>query len=595
MVVCGLGHSVLSLGDPHRFRTIGVNDIGRAFTPTYMFCMDAPRTFASDRLHYIQNSQAEFIFTDHDLGIDTPRVVRVPIRRRDTPYLDDANALYFTGRPITSPYMALCLAAHMGAKAIGLIGVDFTADHFFAADGAHKLTGMLAGIDRRYYRLGSEMLERGIKIFNLSAESRLCAFPRLTPDEFHDLQLSGKTHAWTRPAKRIYLYSCAPADQKLIALAQRINTETSCSCRLSAPDSNDVIPGSMPDVEQSIADDSHRDLDCETAPLPAEVTAGDDFESSWNLQVRPLLFTAQPALHAESHPGDLTFSAIVSQEHASREELAETVASLATGLLPADEIIIVRSWGAAHNLPEWLPLSAPVRYLDLEPGESFVAARNRAMESCKGDIFVFTDANVQAPPRWSEIISETFLTTDAAVIGPAIADLYQPALRAFGLNFSDSELNTAPLPKLDDHPYQVPLLSNSFLAVHSDALRHVGGFDNGMRHSGADDLELCFRLWIAGYACYVAPELVVSWMNPFAAGALRPELYWTDLLHNLLRLATTHFSPERLGAFISSASQHAEYSTAAASLISGTLAQHRDRVESLRQYSDDWFFERFSG
>ena len=203
-MVCGLGNSVRSFGDPYRFRTIGVNDIERAFTPTYMFCMDAPKSFAPDRLHYIQSSQASYIFTDHDLAIERPNIVRFPIRRSDTPCLDDVNTLYYTGRPITSPYIALCLAAHMGAKAVGLIGVDFTAGHFFAADGNHKLTDMVPGIDRRFYRLGVDLLGRGVKVFNLSAESRLRAFPRLTPDEFHELQLSGMMRSWTRPAWHLH-------------------------------------------------------------------------------------------------------------------------------------------------------------------------------------------------------------------------------------------------------------------------------------------------------------------------------------------------------------------------------------------------------
>jgi hypothetical protein len=115
-----------------------------------------------------------------------------------------------------------------------------------------------------------------------------------------------------------------------------------------------------------------------------------------------------------------------------------------------------------------------------------------------------------------------------------------------------------------------------------------------MRTSGADDLEFCFRLWTSGQECHLAPQLSVSWMNPFAAGALRPEHYWQDLLHNLLRLATVHFSPERLGAFIECASAHPEYPAVAAAMLNGALAEHRYHVRALRQYSDDWFFDRFT-
>jgi hypothetical protein len=182
-----------------------------------------------------------------------------------------------------------------------------------------------------------------------------------------------------------------------------------------------------------------------------------------------------------------------------------------------------------------------------------------------------------------------------AAVAPATADLYEPTLQSFGLNFQDAELNTVPLAKQRDEPYPVPLLPGVFLAVTRQAFEHVGGLDAGMRQSGADDLELCLRLWTSGYECLIAPELSVSWMNPFAAGALRPEQYWPDLLHNLLRLATVHFSPRRLGDFIASASLHPEYASAAAKLQGGDIALRQRQVRSGRLYGDDWFFERFGG
>jgi hypothetical protein len=178
-------------------------------------------------------------------------------------------------------------------------------------------------------------------------------------------------------------------------------------------------------------------------------------------------------------------------------------------------------------------------------------------------------------------------------MGPAIADMYRPNVRSYGMHFTDSELNTVALGRQQDRPYPVPLLPNTFLAIRREVMQHLGGFDGKMRRSGADDLELCLRLWTSGYECFLVPELTISWMNPFAAGAVRIEHYWQDLLHNLLRLATVHFSPERLGAFIASVSAHAEYPAAAAGLLDGNLAEHRNHVRALRQYSDDWFFDRF--
>jgi hypothetical protein len=481
----------------------------------------------------------------------------------------------------------------MGAKAIGLIGVDFTNDHFFAADGRHKLANGLAGIDRRFYELGSALLDRGVKVFNLSAESRLRAFPRVSVDDFLELQRSGRTRAWTRPAARLYFYSAAPTPRGVTELARLINLETPLSCRLNAPNSPDIAPGQAEEIEQEIADASSHDLDCERAPLPAYPPTREGFAGVWRRQVAPLIFGA-PAPRPASRR-ELTLRVIVSQENSTADELADTAASILGDVSDADELVIVGARAASAPFPEEIARHERVLRTEQADGESFVAARNRAALGCSRDILVFTDANVRAPERWASGLLHPFREhPDAAAVGPAIADMYRPHLQSFGMMFADAELSPAPLARREQGAYPAPLLPGAFLAVRRSVFERLGGFDAGMRGSGADDLELCLRLWTSGLLCFVAPDVSVAWMDPFAAGALRVGDYWQDLLHNLLRLATVHLSPERLGAFIASASLHPEYGPAAAGLASADLARRRRDVEGTRRYSDDWFFTTFA-
>ena len=49
VVVCGCGSSVLELDNPERFITIGVNDIGRLFDPTYLVVLNKQREFSGQR------------------------------------------------------------------------------------------------------------------------------------------------------------------------------------------------------------------------------------------------------------------------------------------------------------------------------------------------------------------------------------------------------------------------------------------------------------------------------------------------------------------------------------------------------------------
>ena len=176
MLVCGCGPSLSQIVAPERLVTIGVNDVGRLFDPDYLLVLNPPNQFAHDRFRYVTESRAKAIFTQYDLGIPHPHVVRFHLGQRGGTDLSDPDTLPYTRN---SPYPALCLAAHMGARRIGLIGVDFTDNHFFGPTGRHVLAGEFPQIDREYQELYESFSRQGIEIFNLSRESRLTALPKI--------------------------------------------------------------------------------------------------------------------------------------------------------------------------------------------------------------------------------------------------------------------------------------------------------------------------------------------------------------------------------------------------------------------------------
>ena len=180
-VVCGCGTSIADLAGPERLLTIGVNDVGRLFQPTYLVVLNPRRQFKGERFRYVEQSRARAIFTQLDLGLDHPRVVRFQLGRRGGTDLSDPDRLPHTRN---SPYVALALAAFMGAERIGLIGVDFTDHHFFAETGRHPLSRRLAEIDREYGRLAAALREGGVEVVNLSRQSRLTTLPKLEPEAF---------------------------------------------------------------------------------------------------------------------------------------------------------------------------------------------------------------------------------------------------------------------------------------------------------------------------------------------------------------------------------------------------------------------------
>ena len=176
IVVCGCGASLELLERPEHFVTIGVNDVGRHFTPDYLVVVNERRQFDPERYLYVERSEARVVFTQIErIGLSHPRIVRFRLGRRGGTDRADAESLHYSNN---SPYVAVNLARHLGARRIGLLGVDFNDNHFFGATGRHPLAGQLAQIDREYGALCEACRAEGVELVNLSPTSRLQSLPR---------------------------------------------------------------------------------------------------------------------------------------------------------------------------------------------------------------------------------------------------------------------------------------------------------------------------------------------------------------------------------------------------------------------------------
>ena len=178
IVVCGCGPSLKELPSPERYITIGVNDVGRLFNPTYLVVVNPRNQFKAERFAFVERSKARCLFTQLDLGSVAPPVVRFKLGRFGGTDVGAGDVLHYTQN---SPYVAVCLAAYMGARRIGVIGVDLTDGHFFAPTGRHPLAGRLGEIDAQYGRLAAALGKRGVELVNLSSISRLASLPRARP------------------------------------------------------------------------------------------------------------------------------------------------------------------------------------------------------------------------------------------------------------------------------------------------------------------------------------------------------------------------------------------------------------------------------
>ena len=169
-IVCGCGESLRDFKPPPGVVTVGVNDVGRQFQPDYLVVVNPRSQFRGDRFRYVETSQAKFIFTQLELGLGLSQIVKFRLGQYGGTDFSDLESLPYTRN---SPFVAVCLAVQMGARRIGLLGVDFTDNHFFAKTGRHPLAGSLQQINEEYKKLGAALASRGVELVNLSHQSRL--------------------------------------------------------------------------------------------------------------------------------------------------------------------------------------------------------------------------------------------------------------------------------------------------------------------------------------------------------------------------------------------------------------------------------------
>lgn len=186
IIVCGCGTSLPDiLPYKDEFVTIGVNDVPALFDPTYLLVTDHPNRFFGTRRDTVQNAKSRYLFVCTS-GWRHPSLVKFNLGTKELKSLDSSKVIdHF----LNSPYVAVNLAYKMGAKHIGLIGVDFTDGHFYNPnDGPHPIspTPHLNRVNSSYQVLFDALAQRGVTFHNLSQQSRL-QLPKITIEKFKEL------------------------------------------------------------------------------------------------------------------------------------------------------------------------------------------------------------------------------------------------------------------------------------------------------------------------------------------------------------------------------------------------------------------------
>lgn len=170
--------------------------------------------------------------------------------------------------------------------------------------------------------------------------------------------------------------------------------------------------------------------------------------------------------------------------------------------LPAWELIVADNGSTDSTLARvhsWAKYFENLVVVDASACRGPAAARNIGAASARGALLLFCDADDAADPHWIAQLTHALEAADAA-----------SGSRAYdALNTKRSGPADWPSPIFAKQPLtQLAAASSHNLAVRRPVFETVGGFAE--RLSTAEDVDLCWRLQLAGFSFAAAPGALMQ-------------------------------------------------------------------------------------
>ncbi len=157
------------------------------------------------------------------------------------------------------------------------------------------------------------------------------------------------------------------------------------------------------------------------------------------------------------------------------------------------QAVIEREGAAIPNL----------RVIDARDVDGVSAVRNQGIAVARGRLIVFCDGDDIVDAEWIQAMSRALDRSDA-VAGAIRTDRINPPnlveWRAQGLRDA-----------LNIWAGFLPWGISANFGAHAEALRAVGGFDDAIPGNCAEDVDLCWRLQLAGFTLSFAPLAIVDY------------------------------------------------------------------------------------
>lgn len=216
-------------------------------------------------------------------------------------------------------------------------------------------------------------------------------------------------------------------------------------------------------------------------------------------------------------------------------------------------------------------------------------ARNYGAAHANGEIFVFCDAHVFVPDKWLDIMLKPLLLHEADVVSPAISPHDNPSNTGYGQKINrkmEVVWYTAPPQGISE----IAVSPGGCQAMTRNAFEKVGGYDEGFKVWGYEDIEISIKLWLFGFRLVVEPKVNVLHVfrntHPY-------RVEYRHVHYNLIRMAVNHFNFRRYRKTLQLVGDFSWADEVIEDVNLSNSWSQRVRYLNNRKHNDDWYFAKF--
>ncbi|BBP00761.1 glycosyltransferase [Sulfuriferula nivalis] len=191
------------------------------------------------------------------------------------------------------------------------------------------------------------------------------------------------------------------------------------------------------------------------------------------------------------------------------------------------EIIVVTNSGIVNSCRK-VDWSSDVLWVSYDKEFNFSEKCNVGAEQASGDIIVFYNDDVRVVSKnWIEMILECFIHTNVGIVGPKLlyenyliqhAGMVTGVRGLVGTAFHCLPHETSKHFNAALSLREVSLICGACLAIKRNVFNIINGFDAVNAPISHSDVDLCFRVREAGYACLYTPHATLIHIGHMSIG-----------------------------------------------------------------------------